>query len=222
MKKEFWDKMFQMLGEISDEERQKSLDEHDEESREGNWEDETDEWWEELNDSFEEREEMNRQLMDLSDEERNGFDDTWKDSTPILKVKKLHKDAVIPKQATDGSAGFDLVMPRDCIFIGNSTKVGTGLAFEIPQGYVMLIVPRSSTGLKTPLRQSNSVGVIDSDYRGEVSVLFDVSAGYVYTVKKGESVAQAMLVKLPEVNIVEVDELSETERGKGGFGSTGK
>lgn len=186
-------------------------------------------WEEEM--TKESWDEMIKQLKETSDEEWQKFLDKydaeygeghWEEDTPVLKVKKLHEDAVIPKQATDGSAAFDLFMPRDCVFLGNSTKVGIGLAFEIPKGYVMLVVPRSSTGSDTPLRQSNSVGVIDSDYRGEVSVIFDVIAGTVYTVNKGDRIAQAMLVKLPEVNIIEVDELSETERGDGGFGSTGK
>lgn len=234
MDKETWELMIKQLKEMGDEEWQKFLDEYDEEYGEGNWEDEMDKWWEEYNNRFEEQndEEWDNSLGDYDEDEwekanrmydeYDNMNDLWEDE-PILKVKKLHKDAIIPKQATTGSACFDLYMPCDYTFVGNSKLVGIGLAFEIPEGHVMLVMPRSSTGLETPLRQSNSIGVIDSDYRGEVGVMFDIARGeYQYTVKKGESVAQAMILKLPEVSIIEVDELSETERGEGGFGSTGK
>ena len=102
-----------------------------------------------------------------------------------------------------------------------SNKIPLGLAFEIPPGYAMFIVPRSSTGLKTTLRQFNSIGVIDSDYRGEVSALYDRFGIKDEYIKKGDRIAQGFILPVAQVDFIEVDELSETERGTGGFGSTG-
>jgi dUTP pyrophosphatase len=91
-----------------------------------------------------------------------------------VKVKRLHPDAVIPKYATAGAAGFDLVAVEDVIIApGETKKVPLGLAFEIPEGYVMYLCMRSGIALRTKLRQSNGIGVIDSDYRGEVAMMFD-------------------------------------------------
>lgn len=97
----------------------------------------------------------------------------------------------------------------------------TGLAFEIPPGWVMLIFSRSGHGFKSQTRLANCVGVIDSDYRGQVSVRLTVDAGGGLSVAHGDRIAQAMLVPIPRVELIEVDELSDTERGAGGFGSTG-
>lgn len=154
-----------------------------------------------------------------------------------LKVKKLHPDAVVPKYATAGAACFDLhalmVDPHewpleDVIPNGCTLTLRTGLAFEIPQGWVMLIYSRSGHGFKSDISLSNCVGVIDSDYRGEVQVklrndspLKDEAKACFY-VGHGDRIAQAMLVQVPQVRLVEVEELGGTERGDGGFGSTGK
>lgn len=141
-----------------------------------------------------------------------------------LKVKKLSKDARLPKYQTDGSGAFDFYLPEN-VFVDTCTKsvkIPLGIAVEVPKGYGLFIIPRSSTGLKTGLRQSNSIGLIDSDYRGEIAVILDnLDELEAYALNKGERIAQGYLVKLPHVNIVEVNELSETERGTGGFGSTG-
>ena len=102
-----------------------------------------------------------------------------------------------------------------------SKKVPLGVAVEIPEGYVMLLIPRSSTW-KTPLRMPNSVGVIDSDYRGEVCALLQNTHHLTWTVEAGERLVQGVIVPVPSVQIQEVEELSETSRGVGGFGSTGK
>lgn len=141
-----------------------------------------------------------------------------------LKVKKLSKDARLPKYQTDGSGAFDFYLPENAFIDTHkkSVKVPLGVAVEVPHGYGLFIIPRSSTGLKTTLRQSNSIGLIDSDYRGEIAVILDnLDEVEAYALNKGERIAQGYLVKLPHVNIVEVNELSETERGTGGFGSTG-
>lgn len=149
-----------------------------------------------------------------------------------LKVKKLHPDAIIPEYQTEGAACFDLhaididwTLPRELgvVVDGLRTPVfRTGLSFEIPPGWVMLIYSRSGHGFKNNTRLSNCVGVIDSDYRGEVKVKLISDAAGQLRVYPGDRIAQAMLIPAPQCEIEVVSELSETERGEGGFGSTGK
>lgn len=128
----------------------------------------------------------------------------------------------LPKQGTQGAAGIDFYLPQTVEFEPNrSKKVPLGVAVEIPKGYVMLLVPRSSTW-KTPLRMPNSVGVIDSDYRGEVCALLQNTHHLAWTAEAGERLVQGVIVPVPSIQIQEVEELSETSRGVGGFGSTGK
>lgn len=142
-----------------------------------------------------------------------------------LKVKKIHEAATLPRYATDGSACFDLhaIEPQSAIMQGLPRMVRTGLAFEIPEGWAMLIFSRSGHGFKSDVRLANCVGVIDSDYRGEAMVKLtrDPSAAKFIGVNTGDRIAQAMLVQAPRVELVEVDELSDTARGDGGLGSTG-
>lgn len=142
-----------------------------------------------------------------------------------VKVKKLHQDAIIPKPATDGAACFDLHALGDGAIghIGNTLQFRTGLSFEIPQGYAMMIYSRSGHGFKNHVRLANCVGVIDSDYRGEVGVkLVADDGGEKVSFQPGDRIAQAMIIPVPMVGFEEVDELSSTERGVGGFGSTGQ
>lgn len=165
-----------------------------------------------------------------------------------LKVKRLHPDAVMPEYQTAGAACFDL----HAVHVGGLTNAEwdvfdkhpsirgpakryttlepncpqvfrTGLAFEIPPGHVMLVFSRSGHGFKNSTRLSNCVGVIDSDYRGEVTVKLRNDGEYMLAprIQSGDRIAQAMLVPIPRVQLVEVDELTDTERGAGGFGSTG-
>lgn len=137
-----------------------------------------------------------------------------------LKIKRLHEDAVIPHYATEGSAGLDLTATASEYVAENMKRFYFGLAFQIPKGYVGMLFPRSSV-VSTCHRMSNCVGIIDSDYRGEVSATFDyVFNGHEYNV--GERVAQMVIVPFVNCNIIEVNELEETERGTGGHGSTGK
>ncbi len=142
-----------------------------------------------------------------------------------IKIKKLHQDAMIPKYATEGSACFDLCayMPEQANGYQWPKVLRTGLAFEIPRGYAMMIYSRSGHGFNGDIRLSNCVGVIDSDYRGEVKVklALDDSGGAFLLFSHGDRIAQAMIIPVPDVNFIEVDELTETERGTGGFGSTG-
>ena len=144
-----------------------------------------------------------------------------------LKVKKLHPDAIIPTYATDGAACFDLhvvdVGDQHPLYYQNGHVFRTGLSFEVPQGYALMIYSRSGHGFKHGARLSNCVGVIDSDYRGEVMVKLyaDISTNDPLRVSSGDRIAQAMVIELPTVSLEEVDELGDTVRGTGGFGSTG-
>ena len=139
-----------------------------------------------------------------------------------VSIKKLHPDAVIPSYAKDGDAGMDLVAVSKEDVSPTQVKYYTGIAIEIPYGYVGLIFPRSSV-YKSGLSLSNAVGVIDSGYRGELMVVFNKKFGMNLTnYQIGDRVAQIMILPYPQVVFVESDELSQTERGSGGFGSTGK
>lgn len=142
-------------------------------------------------------------------------------STLHLKVKKLNKNAVVPQFAKPGDAGMDLTAVSKEADSNNNIVYGIGIALEIPEGYVGLIFPRSSNS-KQDLLLSNSVGVIDSGYRGEIIVKFKKLFNPAISYNIGERVAQLVLMKLPVVHIEEVTELSSSERGTGGFGSTGK
>jgi dUTP pyrophosphatase len=142
-----------------------------------------------------------------------------------LRVKKLHPDAIMPRYQTEGSACVDLHVVGLAAPIalegGESMTFQTGIAFEVPRGYVMLVFSRSGHAFKNDVRLGNCVAVIDSDYRGEVKIRLRAESSGGLVVSNGDRIAQAMLVKLPEAELIEVDELSETERGTNGFGSTG-
>ena len=149
----------------------------------------------------------------------------------VLKVrfKKLVENAVIPTYKTVGAAGMDLTATStEFIDFGNQLKVYTGIAVEIPKGYVGLLFPRSSI-VRTNNRLGNCVGVIDSDYRGEITFVFDnvnvngdLISDYDYWYKSKDRVGQLVILPFPKVEMEEVDELSETERGTGGYGHTGR
>jgi dUTP pyrophosphatase len=139
-----------------------------------------------------------------------------------VKIKKLHSDAVIPTYAKSGDAGMDLVATK---IISNTTfdvTYGTDIALEIPEGFVGLVFPRSSIR-KYELILSNSVGVIDSGYRGEIQATFKKENGLdSLAYKVGDRICQIMVIPHPTIEFEEVNELNNTERGEGGFGSTGK
>jgi dUTP pyrophosphatase len=137
-----------------------------------------------------------------------------------VKIKKLYEDAMLPTYATDGSGCFDLYMYGH----KEDGTLLTGLAFEIPQDHVMLVFSRSGHGFKQNVRLANCVGVIDSDYRGEVCVkLVKDNPNFTdFRLIPGDRVAQAMIIPIPKVQFLVVDKLSDTERGSGGFGSTNK
>ena len=152
-----------------------------------------------------------------------------------VKIKKLNDDAVIPSYSKPGDAGMDLTATSKVYDEHGNISYGTGLAFEIPDGYVGLLFPRSSN-CKQDLILSNSVGVLDSGYRGEVFFKFKPSLivadgnieipsqnGYDFREYNiGDRIGQIIIMPYPAIEFEEVDELSQTERGIGGYGSTGK
>lgn len=141
-----------------------------------------------------------------------------------VKVKRVRDGAKLPTYGSDGAGCFDFYAPDDRFLLaGETEKIPLGVAMEVPEGHVLLIMPRSSIGLKTPLRMANSVGVIDSDYRGEISALYENQRELVdFHIAAGDRIAQGCIVPVPTVEFEEVNTLSETKRGTGGFGSTGK
>lgn len=136
-----------------------------------------------------------------------------------VKIKKLNEDAVIPKYSREGDAGLDLTATsrelKDGLFC-----YGTGIAIEIPEGHVGLLYPRSSIS-KTNLILSNHVGVIDSNYRGEIILKFRSSSDFPTIFLVGDRIAQLIIVPYPTIEFEEVEQLSETNRGSNGFGSSG-
>lgn len=138
-----------------------------------------------------------------------------------VKFKKLAPEAVIPSYAKPGDAGMDLVATSKEFDTEKEKLVfGTGLAVEIPEGHVGLLFPRSSI-VKTLLSLANSVGVIDSGYRGEIKVIFDPGHRPKKNYEVGDRIAQLIIMPFPRVEPVEAFDLSDTARGSGGFGSTG-
>lgn len=142
-----------------------------------------------------------------------------------IKIKKLVKESVIPKYAKNGDGAMDLTATSKWYDDNGNVCFGTGLAFEIPQGYVGLLFPRSSNA-KKDLLLSNSVGVLDSGYRGEVMFKFKPSLNSEYRIvtdyEIGDRIGQLIIIPYPQIEFEEVYDLSDSERGKGGYGSTGK
>ena len=142
-----------------------------------------------------------------------------------VRIKKLDEKAIIPTYGTEYSAGADLYCLSDCDVTINpheTTLIHTGIAIEIPEGYCGLIFARSGLASKRSLAPANKVGVIDADYRGEVMVALHNHSNAPQTVAAGERVAQLAILPFLKAEFDAVDELSDTVRGAGGFGSTGK
>lgn len=142
-----------------------------------------------------------------------------------IKVKKLKPGATVPTMGSKFAAGADLYSAEDADVVigpGETKFIGTGLAMEIPEGYVGLVYARSGLACKRGLAPANKVGVVDSDYRGEIKVALHNHGKEAQTVEKGERIAQMVIAPYLSVNYEEADALSETERGEGGFGSTGR
>lgn len=143
-----------------------------------------------------------------------------------LKIKRLHPDAVIPQRATDGSAGMDLyaVLKEPLtVAAGERVRIPTGIAIGLPSPEtVALVFARSGLAVKHGLTLSNCVGVIDSDYTGEIQVGIINQSDTAYTVQPGERIAQLVIMPVLQPTVVETDTLEKTARGDGGFGSTGR
>lgn len=140
-----------------------------------------------------------------------------------VRIKRLSENAVIPSYANPGDAGLDLVATYVKVEDHNKYgffEYGTGISIEIPKGYVGLVFPRSSIS-KTGLMLSNAVAVIDSSYRGEIKLRYKYISGTA-SYEVGDRVAQLIILPYPIVEFEEAEELSETQRASGGFGSTGK
>ena len=140
-----------------------------------------------------------------------------------MRFKKLTTTAITPTRGTPGAAGLDLYSGTECLVVSYKTEmVGTGVAVEIPEGYVGLLFLRSSIG-KMGVALANGVGVIDSDYRGEVQLCLTYAHDMGgHHIRQGERIAQLVVIPAPTFDLIEVDELPETQRGTGGFGSTGR
>ena len=144
---------------------------------------------------------------------------------PNIKVKKLNDLAKMPSRGSSDAAGYDLYAATDYIIDiapHSTVKIGTGLSFELPSGTFAAIFPRSGIATKRGLRPANCVGVCDSDYRGEYIVALHNDTDELQSIDPGERIAQMILLPFIEMNFEEVDNLSDTDRGEGGFGSTGK
>ena len=140
-----------------------------------------------------------------------------------VKVKKLYADAKLPEYKTDGASGMDLFSYGDYTVIARSQMmISTGIALSIPGGYEGQIRPRSGLAAKHGISITNSPGTIDSDYRGEISIILRNNSDDNFEVKKYDRIAQIIFVKVEKAKLKVVDNLDETLRGEGGFGHTGK
>lgn len=142
-----------------------------------------------------------------------------------LKIKKLRPSAKTPVRATDGAAGYDLSACIDSELLlpaGGCKLIPTGIAIALPENTVGLVFGRSGLGIRHQIAPANAVGVIDSDYRGEIAVGLKNHSDTDYIIKPGERIAQLVIMPVLTPQLEETDELSETGRSSGGFGSTGK
>lgn len=138
-----------------------------------------------------------------------------------LSIKRLSTSAVLPAYKTSGSVGFDLyVVGSYTVMPGETILVNTGLAMEIPPGHEVQVRPRSGLSSTTKLRVI--LGTLDFDYRGEIKIIVENTGTTPHFINQGDRVAQAILAPIVQADIMEVEELGETERNSGGFGSTGK
>jgi len=169
-------------------------------------------------------EEFINELNSLLNQLGNDMQSAYQQQSMItkVKIKKLDPNAVIPKYSKDGDAGMDLTITDIKENTSFSITYGFGIAIEIPKGYVGLIFPRSSVR-NQDLILSNCVGVIDSGYRGELQATFKKTQGLdSFSYNVGDRGAQIIIIPYPQIEFVETDNLSDTERGDTGFGSTGK
>lgn len=141
----------------------------------------------------------------------------------ILPIKRLDSDVILPSYAYEGDAGLDLRANVDVDIAPFERKlIPTGLAVAIPEGFAGFVQPRSGLALKSGLSMANTPGLIDAHYRGELKVIaVNLDANEAIHISKGERIAQLVIQRVPVVSLMEVDELDKTDRGTGGFGSSG-
>lgn len=139
-----------------------------------------------------------------------------------IKIKKLHLDAEIPKYQSAEAAGFDLHSIDECVLkAGDRAVISTGLAFEIETGFEVQVRPRSGLALKNGISVLNTPGTIDSDYRGEIKVILVNHSQEDFIIHKGDRIAQGVVNEITQAVFAEVEELSQSQRGESGFGSSG-
>lgn len=138
-----------------------------------------------------------------------------------MLIKSLHPSFIMPTKGTDNAGAFDIYMPEDGSATGTPQLIGLGFAAAVPEGHVALLLPRSSTGAKFGLELNNTCGVIDADYRGEWKAAIRTKSGLVHSWEAGERLLQFVVVPVAEVTLQLVNSLDNTQRGTGGFGSTG-
>ena len=140
-----------------------------------------------------------------------------------INIQLLSPGATVPTYGTEGAACFDLYAAVGARVYGrSSTTIRTGLAFEVPWGHAMMVYSRSGHGFKHGIRLANGTGIIDSDYRGELLVCMHNDSLEDYIVAPGDRIAQAMIIPVERIEFAVAEQLSITERGQGGIGSTGK
>lgn len=143
-----------------------------------------------------------------------------------MEIKRIHEDAILPTYGSDYAAGMDLYAYTNgetiAINPGQTVKIGSGVAIHIPLGYFGALAARSGLSIKEGLRPANCLGVVDCDYRGEVIAALHNDSDVVRYVEHGQRIAQLMIIPYKHVELKEVEELTSTKRGAGGFGSTGK
>lgn len=139
-----------------------------------------------------------------------------------MEIQSLNSAFIMPTKASDKAGAFDIYMPEAGVATGSSQLFGLGFAAAVPDGHVALLLPRSSTGAKHGLELNNTCGVIDSDYRGEWKAAIRTKSSIPFSWMMGERVIQFMIVPIANVTLKEVESLDQTQRGTGGFGSTGR
>ena len=139
-----------------------------------------------------------------------------------MDIKSLTSAFIMPTKASDKAGAFDIFMPTAGSVSGESQLIGLGFAAAVPDGHVALLLPRSSSGAKHGLELNNTCGVIDSDYRGEWKAAMRTKSGIPFSWQAGDRVLQFLVVPIANISLNQVDDLDETKRGEGGFGSTGQ
>jgi dUTP pyrophosphatase len=139
-----------------------------------------------------------------------------------MKIKKLHANAIMPTMGSTYAGAFDVYMPEAGTADGTSKKFPLGFSTAIPKGHVALLLPRSGVGASYGLELNNSTGIIDSDYRGEWKAALRTKSGIPFSWEAGERLLQFVIAPIAHVVLQEVEDLDATDRGEGGFGSSGK